>query len=71
MNINDCKGCYSNVEGLEVMRCNASHTKKDSEIFAKIPMCPCAICIVKMMCNLGCTEYNTFIVSNIQKKKLI
>lgn len=66
MNTDDCKGCYSNVKGPKVMMCSANHIKKDSEIFAKIPICPCTICIVKMMCNIGCTKYNTFIENNIK-----
>ena len=68
MNINDCKGCYSNNE-----TCNFTHLKGDVEgfnkLFNKIPMCPCTNCVIKMMCNQGCPEYSDFSYSYFYGKK--
>jgi hypothetical protein len=63
MNINDCKGCYSNNKGLGVSKCTIRHDmKQHPDIFTDCSgICPCATCIVKMVCNSGCPEYNTYI----------
>ena len=64
MNIKDCKGCYSNGKGSEVMKCSVLYNMKHYPgLFTSFPICPCANCIVKMMCNAGCKEYNIFIES--------
>ncbi len=46
MNINDCKGCL-------VYEKNIYCTIKKSPTI----MCPCTNCIVKMICNIPCSDY--------------
>jgi hypothetical protein len=68
MNINNCKGCrsqiYSYTKYKKFMLCGILYRHKLKEF--KIPMCPCAECIVKVMCKNSCNPYKTY-VSTINK----
>jgi hypothetical protein len=54
--LNDCKGCYSDSEV-----CYFTNLKRDNtDIFNKLPICPCVDCVVKVVCNQPYPEYSDF-----------
>ena len=63
MNINDCKGCYSINRRLGVSKCTILYDMQHHpDIFTDCSgICPCTTCIVKMVCDHGCIEYNAYI----------
>jgi len=52
MKIEDCKGCFS---------CGMESIKRNKANFEKVPMCPCASCLVKMVCEDVCPTYSAYI----------
>ncbi len=70
MNINDCKGCYSSVKELGVIKCSVLHgMKRQPNLFTRFPMCPCVDCIVKMMCKILCQEFSEFSTNFYRRHK--
>ena len=45
-----CKGCYSRGQN---PTCHSMH-------YLKTNMCPCTICIVKVMCRESCAEHTSY-----------
>jgi hypothetical protein len=58
MEISDCKGCRSRQFKDNKVR-TYSYEQKLKAV-ANLPICPCATCIVKVMCNAACREYSTY-----------
>lgn len=59
MNIKDCKGC-------KLMQCAQHYYKTahicsllytDSDLYIKVPVCPCSICLIKGICEDACQAY--------------
>ena len=48
----NCKGCNYDIRG-----CGCLNYNLPTHILDK---CPCRICLVKMICELGCKEFITF-----------
>ena len=57
MNISDCKGCRSNQHMYKSYTICFILYEEGPEVTKHIPMCPCASCIVKMICKTGCSEF--------------
>ncbi len=46
-----CKGCYTFM---------SIHTDCPSELIKKSDKCPCAMCLIKGVCDTPCEEYSNF-----------
>lgn len=54
LNKNNCEGCYDRYTN----RCTFSDSSRFQ--YEKTNVCPCSICLVKVICVKSCEEYNTF-----------
>ena len=58
MEISDCKGCRSRQSGNN--KAYACLYEQKLKVVANLPTCPCASCIVKVMCDAACKEYSSY-----------
>ena len=65
----DCKGCkslefiYPNCDYKTITKsdnCGVFHEILNIEYIVIPELCPCKMCIIKSMCNVGCNEFRDF-----------
>jgi hypothetical protein len=56
-----CKGCLIKCAYYDTYRVELTPE-------STIMKCPCAFCIVKMMCNTGCDEYTKFAMEELNRR---
>ena len=64
MKIKDCKGCHSEQYTKEC-RVLRLHIKQKSTIVENLSMCPCSVCIIKVMCSKICRQHEKYIINLI------
>ena len=50
---NHCEGCYSYEEGDEIINCEIAPSNNISK-------CPCSRCLIKVMCKVGCDDFENY-----------
>ncbi len=59
MRMENCKGCHYSSSG-----CVCLLTNRKINTLNK---CPCGICLVKMICRLGCEEFTIFYKAEVER----
>ena len=66
MEIKDCKGCrseiYMKLSNISYTVCGVLHLhiKRKLKTVKNISICPCQNCIIKMICNIQCKQYERY-----------
>ena len=56
----NCNGCYRKETELCLFLYAFDHKYLDKKLVIDVDDCPCNDCIIKVVCNTACEEYNIF-----------